>query len=192
MSDKLKKYIADNRAHFDDEIPSAKVWDAISREVPKAQKKGNIIRLNKRFLWAAAAIFLVALTTIGYQGLTIRSLKLDSPAIVANTDIEPAEEAGWQMPDELKDLDQIYVQQVSSTMSLLKKYPEESEELRAELTALDGEFETLRQELGREYSSEQVLEAMIENYRYKLELLESTLEHFKRTDQIIEDENTVL
>lgn len=190
MSDKLKKYVTQNRKDFDDEMPSAAVWEAISNELPQAKtKRNNIIKLNKRFLWMAAAVFIGAVVTIGYQGATIKHLKNDPIAV--NETIENSEE--WQMPADLQDLDRMYVQQVSNTMSLLENYPDESQELRDELLDLDSEFDALKQELGHEYSSEEVLQAMIENYRFKLELLESTLEHFKRTDQIIEeDENEML
>lgn len=193
MSDKLKKYVTQNRKDFDDQVPSALVWEAISQELPQAKpKRTNIIKLNKRFLWMAAAVFIGAVVTIGYQGATINNLKSGVVAEVVTEENIETEDA-WQMPADLQNLDQVYVQQVSTTMNLLESYPEEAEELRDELEDLDAEFETLKAELGYEYSSEEVLRAMIENYQFKLELLERTLEHFKRTDQIIEeDENEML
>lgn len=194
MNDKLKKYVTQNRKDFDDQVPSPAVWEAISQELPQVQakpKRNNIIKLNTRFLWMAAAVFIGAVVTIGYQGATIKQLKTGSVAVVTESD-DTAEEP-WELPSDLQNLDQVYVQQVNTTMDLLESYPEEAEELRDELKDLDAEFDALKAELGHEYSSEEVLQAMIENYQFKLELLERTLEHFKRTDQIIEeDENEML
>jgi len=69
---------------------------------------------------------------------------------------------------------------------------EGSERLREELNELKSVQRPKITELGSEHSSEDVLKAMVENYRIKLDLLEITLEHLKRSEKIIENESTVL
>lgn len=186
MSDNLEKFIKENRRSFDSETPSEMVWKGVKKEIAKPEKRQNVIRINRRFFWAAAAVLVFAFSIILYQGGIIRSLKHNSAEIATN-DIN--EESNWQMPGELKTLDDAYAQQVNLTMNLLENFPEEQTELKEELTELDAEFELLKEEFGADVSSEDVLNAMIENYRIKLDLLEVTLEYFKRSERIIEDEN---
>lgn len=186
MSDNLEKFIKENRRSFDGEIPSEMVWKGVIKEIAKPKKKQNVKNINRRFFWAAAAVLVFAFSIVFYQGGIIRSLKHSSAEIATN---HINEESNWQMPGELKTLDVAYAQQVNLTMDLLENFPDEQTELKEELTELDAEFELLKEEFGAEVSSEDVLNAMIENYRIKLDLLEVTLEYFKRSEKIIEDEN---
>ncbi|MFY0672176.1 MAG: hypothetical protein JXQ87_02150 [Bacteroidia bacterium] len=184
MSDNLEKFIKENRRSFDGETPRELVWKGVKKEIAKPEKRQNVIRINRRFFWAAAAVLVFAFSIILYQGGIIRSLKHNQVEVASTL-----EESNWQMPSELKTLDDTYIQQVSLTMNLLESFPDEQIELKEELTELDAEFELLKGEFGAEVSSEDVLNAMIENYRIKLDLLEVTLEYFKRSEKIIENEN---
>ncbi|MGB0431307.1 MAG: hypothetical protein ACPGLV_12600 [Bacteroidia bacterium] len=189
MSDNLEKFVKQNREAFDSEVPSDLVWKSIQNEVKPIKKPSKVIKINSRFMWAAAAMLIFAFSVILYQGGVIRDLKGNSGlAIETNNTIETE----WKMPPQLQDMNQAYVQQVGITMDLLKRFPTEQEELKEELTELDNEFEVLKSELGTEIASEDVLHAMIENYRIKLELLEITLEYFKRSEKIVEDEELTL
>ncbi len=189
MSDNLEKFIRQNRDAFDSEIPSALAWKAIEKGIKKPKKQSNIIRINRRFMWAAAAMLIFACSVILYQGGVIKDLKTEGAVAINNQNNESDQ---WQMPQELTDMNNLYVQQVGFTMDLLKDFPAEQAELKDELNELDQEFEDLKTELGADIASEDVLRAMIENYRIKLELLEITLEYFKRSEKIVEDENIVL
>ena len=53
MSNKLKKFIWDKRAAFDDEIPSGKVWENIEASF-SVQKKKKFI-LTPLYKWSMAA-----------------------------------------------------------------------------------------------------------------------------------------
>lgn len=187
MSDKLEKYVKEHRASFDTDVPSAKVWQNIEKTKPIKRQLNNVVSINKRFLWAAAAALVFAISVILYQGSRIKNLKTETTIVSVENNTRQ-----WQMPPELKELDMLYTSQSSTTMQLLKELPDYQSELREELNELDEEFELLKTELGSEHSSEDVLKAMVENYRIKLDLLEITLEHLKRSEKIIENESTVL
>ncbi|MBI1185717.1 hypothetical protein GC194_15730 [bacterium] len=183
MSDNLEKFVKQNRAAFDSELPSARVWQQIEKNTLPDKKIRKLININRKFVWAAAVVALLAVATIIYQATEISSLKSNQVAVeMPETN---------QLPPELVDLDKIYVAQVSHTFKQLNDFPEEAGELREELLELDVEFDELQQELGAEVGREEVLRAMIENYRIKLDLLEGTLEHFKRSEKIIEDEDNI-
>jgi hypothetical protein len=138
MSDKLEKFVKEHKASFNTDVPSPKVWQNIEKTIPKKRTLNNVISINKRFLWAAAAALVFAITVILYQGSQIKNLKADNTASIETTTNQ------WQMPPELKELDMLYTSQSSSTMQLLKELPDYQSELREELNELDQEFELLK------------------------------------------------
>lgn len=184
MSDKLEEFVNRNRAHFDSEDPSPLVWEGIKQK-RAVKKKPRIIGLNPWLLGIAASFLLLAVAVIALQSRTIKSLKTEISQVETETNTE------WTMPDELKELDGLYTLQVSQTFDVLNEHPEEAQEMREELVELDQEFEALKEELGSGLSKQEVVEAMVENYRFKLELLERTLEHLKREEKIISDEENI-
>ena len=187
MSDKLEDFVKRNRASFDSEEPPVMVWEGIKKRRSPVKKKGRVISLNSWAIAVAASVLLMAVAVIALQSRTIKSLKAEI------TEVEVPVTNEWTLPEELKELDGIYATQVSQTFDLLSSHPEEAQEVRDELSELDEEFDELKEELGAGFSRQEVVEAMIENYRFKLELLEQTLEHFKRNDKIItEDENVYM
>lgn len=186
MSDKLEDFVKRNRASFDSENAPNLAWEGIKKRRTPVKKKARVVRLNGWLVGIAASFLLIAVAVIALQSRVIKTLKTE----VADVQEAPVVEE-WTLPEELKELDGLYAMQVNETFNLLSDHPEEAQEIKDELTGLDQEFTDLKEELGAGYSRQEVVQAMIENYRFKLELLERTLEHFKRNEKILLDDENV-
>ena len=171
MKDNLKDFIEANRDAFDSEPAPDKVWESLASEFDKPSKSRVIPLADWRWLSAAALLVL----SIGAVLYLVTQKKQ-----VAPTGAVAEEKPAIELPQQLQDLDAMYKVHRVSTLKALEKFPEERQDIQEELSELDIEFEQLRSDLGEGFSNEAVLEAMIENYRVKLEVLESTLEHVKR------------
>ena len=89
----------------------------------------------------------------------------------------------YQAVPELKEAEYYYQSQVSMKMKELKPYfrevPGLSREVNDDLTELDSVYVSLKRDLADNVANEQVIEAMIQNYRMKLEILEDLLQQLK-------------
>ncbi|NNK79889.1 MAG: hypothetical protein HKO93_00200, partial [Flavobacteriales bacterium] len=77
--------------------------------------------------------------------------------------------------EELAEVDRYYAIQVGQRMERLSAY-DVDEGLMEEMNFLNEEFESLKEEMGEGIDDTKVVEALIENYRLRLQLLEDLLE----------------
>lgn len=166
-TDRLEKFIIANREDFDQLEPSAKVWENISR----AQGKTKVIRLNKYLLRIAAVIAVVAITSA-----LLFKTNILAPGNVAQNTSDP----------ELKELieaEAFYAHQVNGKLDEIRKcyytYPELKQEIETDLTELQVMYDNLKTDLQENISNKMVIEAMIENNRIRLKLVDQVLEQIK-------------
>lgn len=163
--DNLEKYIKDNRADFDTEIPSLKIWANVEREIARPDTQ-------KRFVWQwvgriAAA---VALLIVG-AGLGI---------FLHEQRTEAALNAEVPIAAELEKTEAYYNKQVANKLALLNvENPDPS--VIADLKQIDIVQEELKKELKAAPTStkEEIINHLIENYKIKLGILERVLEHIE-------------
>ena len=164
--DNLEKFILEHRAEFDREVPGLKTWANIDRELD-AKKPGRIVWM-KRFRMAAAAAVLVAVSCyIGFQA------GAKTEAINALSDISP----------EHAEMERFFKEQINEKMARLASY-EQDGFVRPDLQELDGVYEELKAELKNAPvgGEEKVIQAMINNYQTKLDILEQVLEQVNTTE----------
>ena len=174
--DNLKKFIDDNKDEFDFGMPSDKVWNGIEKKVsPKKSNKWLI-------LGVAASVSLIL--TVGF--LTLRG----STGEIAPEEIPVAleEEQEKYLSNEIAEIETFYATQVDLKVEEVRKY-EESEDLLIEIDLLKEEFNLLQKEMGDGANQETILEAMIQNYRLRLNLLEDLLKEFEE-EKTKENETT--
>jgi hypothetical protein len=153
--DRLEEYIRKNREELDRYSPPARLRRKIGREL-----KGK--SMTKRWL-SIAAMFVVILGTavVLYKPLKSRN------GILSQAD------------PQLKETEIYYNQLVKTLYSeaapLLTKNPEIGEELNADLSQLDSICIDLRKDLKDNISNKAVVEALIQNYRIKISILEDML-----------------
>ncbi len=181
MSDKLENYVKQNREDFDFIEPNAKLWNKIEARLNEKNKR------SFSFLWKAAAIIIIFGFSFWAQ------MQMDQkPNIVNNETIQKNENVIASEPSvnekpvqknnlnpiipEFAETEKYYNRKVNSTMKELKvilvKYPDVASDMKKDIAELDSVYKMLKRDLGDNVAHEEILSAMIQNYRMKLQILE--------------------
>lgn len=166
-NDRLEDFVRTHRDEFDLHDPSPEMWAEINRKLPvKVSKRSLFVR------WASvAAIFAVVI--LGSTVL-IRSLRSDGGGtVVAQEEADPEVK-------ELLEAEAYYAQQVNGKLEEIRKCyalnPELQVEVEDDLTELEQMYDVLKEDLAENVSNKAVIEAMIENNRFRLKLVNDVLE----------------
>lgn len=167
--DNLEKFIIQHREEFDVEVPSLKVWAGIDKEM--AQKTAKRVRLRKMMSIAASVVVLLIAGAI--LGIQINEAS-NEEAITSLSDIAP----------EYADLEQHYKSQVNQKYQQLVSYNHDVY-VEEDLAQLDAIFEELKLEFQNvpKGSEEHIINAMINNYQTKIDILEQVLEKIQSINQ---------
>ena len=165
-SDKLESFVNENRHEFDRMEPSDKIWDAISNRLNEKPKQKI-----RKYTWmkVAVAVAVVMLgSAIVYQSqLSHRSQT--AKAISVDPDVQ-----------ELIEAEAFYAQEVSGKLAEIQKcykvYPELKLEIEGDLNELETMYLSLKNDLKENISNKEVIEAMIENNRNRMKLVDDVLE----------------
>ena len=169
--DKLEEYIRNNREDFDRYNPSTGIWKKVQKRIDK-----GIHTRRKWFSIAAMIVVFIGITIILYR---YGNRNTDN-SIVISSSVE-------LIPDgsQLYETEIYYNNLVSSLYQkatpLLIAYPEIASELTSDFGQLDSIFLEVKKDLKDNIANQEVVEAMIQNYRIKIHLLEEIL-------QILNDE----
>jgi hypothetical protein len=169
--DPLENFIRENREALDSEIPDLKVWANVAKAMPA---KARIVGIGwQRALLRAAAS--VALLIVGL-GLGIWYARSGEPPMMAMSEVS----------SEYAELEQYFQRDIASKTQKLATFTgSQPIEVNQDLQQLDNVMAELRQELADvpEGNREQVVRAMIENYKAKAAILERVLERLEQSIQ---------
>nr|WP_297918354.1 hypothetical protein [uncultured Allomuricauda sp.] len=170
--DNFEKHIRENTAQFDEQkADRTKLWANISAELQKEGPK--IIPLWKRpiFRIAASVVLVVGLATL----IVLSSIGVNSNPV-------------QYVSEELMDIDIHYQNLVSYQVELVRNHPNLTEADKVEFLSfmdeLDLEYEALRKEMGRNLDNEQILEAIVANYKKRIELIENLLRQINDSKKV--------
>lgn len=180
MPDKLKEFIAQNREQFHTDEPSAGLWNKINDEL-HPQKPVKKLYARNSWLWMAASVMLLAVCFGLFWQLQEAKKQLKNYT-VSNVSQNSPSISNEALPTEIQEFEMYYNYKSDDLLAQLASYPEEAKDVQTELNELDAEFETLKNSLGTNLSDSEIIEAMIDNYREKLEILERTLHHIKKSE----------
>lgn len=174
--DKLEQFVKNNAEAFNSLEPPVLAWVAIENELPG--NKSNKIRHFWPFAWkAAAAVLIFASAWMLNDYLDYK--KHNSKALV-KLEVSP------ELSD-LSDAEAYYTSQISSKQSELlaytKEHPEIIEDLKKEFREMDKNKEELKNDLAESNADEKVIEAIIQSYRVKLEILDQMLTELRKTKE---------
>jgi hypothetical protein len=163
-TDRLEDFIKANREAFDQFEPSDKVWQQIS----KSKGKTKIATFTHYFLRVAAVLAVVAVLSVA----------------VIKTNIFNSNEVAKQTDDpelrELIEAEAFYASQVNEKMDEIRKcyvaYSEIKDDVEMDLNELQQMYDVLKTDLKENVSQKAVIEAMIENNRYRLKMVDEVLE----------------
>jgi len=163
--DKLEEYIRRNREDLDKYSPGADNWKRIRKGVKKE-------KFQTRQWLSIAAMFVVILgTAIALFRPVYRWSNHDSRKVT--------DEKSALADPQLKETEVYYNNLVNSLYKeatpLLTKNPEMKKELNADLSQLDSICTDIKKDLKDNISNQDVIEALIQNYRIKIHILEEML-----------------
>lgn len=174
--DNFEKHVRENAAAFDEhKADRSKMWAKISEELDVEQPK--VIPLWKSSKLRIAATLLVLFGLAGFMGMQFFGTG--------------ASEETQYASKELLDIDMHYKGLVSYQVQLVKQNKNLSEEDKTEFLSfmdeLDVEYQQLRIEMSNNLDNEQVLEAIVSNYKQRIELIENLLKQIN--DSKLKDDN---
>ncbi len=161
MKDELKEFIQTHRSEFDDhQIDKEALWAKIDEELAESPKK--VIPIWKKHRWKiAASIVLILGGTFFFN-----NFRTEDPS-------------NGIVYEELQEVDSYYGALVSQQIELIKSHPnlsaQEQQEFLTLIDELDSEYKILKEELKEGINNERIIEAIIHNYRKKIELMEKLL-----------------
>lgn len=173
--DNFEKHIRDNATQFNDQkADKAKLWANIAAELEKPEPK--VIPLWKRPALRIAASIVLLLGIVSFIGLSVYGGNAPGTQYVSK---------------ELLEIDMHYKSLVSYQVKLVQNNPNLSDVDKAEFLSfmdeLDAEYDTLRKEMEKNLDNERVLEAIVGNYKKRIELIENLLKQLNDTK--IQDED---
>lgn len=174
--DKLEKYILDHRNDFDDQEPDPSLWDKIHR--PEAP----VVRFRWRDIaWKAAAVAAIFTASYFFHDFMATRHQPEMGNMADALENSP-------LIKELIEAEAYYTSLISQrrdeVFRLTAAYPDVRNEIDMELIELDKVFSDLMDDLGDNTDNEEVIEAMIQNYRLKLDILEEMLYRIKQSQEL--------
>lgn len=174
--DDFEKHIRKNAHVFDEhEGDEEQMWSNIA-------KKLNGTTVQKVTFWRSSALRIAAsvLILVGIASIITLGTITSSSGLIESEDSK-----------ELTDIDMHYRGLVAYQVRLVKEHPKLTEEEKSEFLSfmdeLDREYEYLRLEMRKELNNKMLLEAIIANYKKRIELIENLLEQINR--KAIENED---
>lgn len=164
--DRFEKFVRDNRQDFDIHSPSPEVWDQLNRKLP-----ANQVRQSRTQSWLKIAA-VVAIALIG-SGIVVTNF------ILPDQRYHLAGEVDSEL-QELIEAEAYYAQQVDVKLKEIQKcyqlIPELQMEVENDLQELETMYNTLKTDLKENVSNKEVIEAMIQNNRFRMKLVDNVLE----------------
>lgn len=160
MKDELEKFVLNNRDSFDDKEPSPMLWDKIEKAIPE-QKTARIIPW---FRMAAAASILLL---VGMVGFFAYQSGVNQGVAMTLADVSP----------EMAEAENYYEKEIENKKAILASLSSE-EDVHVDLKEMEAFMIELKNELKDVSPNERevVIQAMIENYRTRLEILERVID----------------
>ncbi|MGH1384848.1 hypothetical protein [Kordia sp.] len=181
MKDELKEYIQAHKNKFDDhsidEVEKLKLWGKISEQLPETPKKVIPLWKKSSFRVAAAVVLLFGCLFAFYttnQGAG---------------EYDMVSEEFRQIDTHYKSLVENQIQMVKNSANLSK---EEQVEFLNYIDELDKEYIKLKKELKQGVNNQIIIEAIINNYRKKIQIMEDLLRRSYPIQNTVDDGELIL
>mgnify|MGYP003635710581 CR=1 FL=1 len=176
----FEKHIRENKLLFDEhKADRSKLWANIEKELIPEQPSKVIRFWRSPFLKIAASIFIA----LGIYTVVDFFANQNNPQqTVANY--------------ELQEIDMHYSNLVQHQVELVqqstKLSQEEKDEFLSFMDDLDEEYAQLKIEMGKNLANEQILEAIVNNYKKRIELMENLLDRINNSKNIDDESGYIL
>ncbi len=177
--DPLELFVQQHRDEFDLKEPSSKLWEQIADNLPPDKEKSAPRMVSLQLVLRIAAMVIVVLGAallLFFQASDNSEIRLKGRSIALH-DISP----------ELAEVEQHYIALIAAKLVTLKSSNilngADYQSLIHEMEALDKDYEELKKELRNSLDKEKVIEAMIQNYRLRLKILEKMLQQIQKESE---------
>lgn len=179
MPDKLKKYISENEEHFDSSLSEGHFDRFLALQEKQALDIEKRSTLPINILMKVAAITVLVL---GVGWMLFNLGKMQGSQEFTSTDSNP------EYSDELKEAEFFFTEQVNlkknEVLAFSSPGNQDTKQIMEELKKLELQYEDLTEELSLNQENPQIINAMIENYRIRLSVLERLLKQLKKSNTI--------
>lgn len=172
MNEPFDDFIRTRKAAFDTEEPPVDMWERIAAQVDIAETPA---RRTIGLQWVKYAAAVAVIVASGVWAWLYQSPKQQAVPIAS------AFEA--QINEASRYYEQEITQKQRLVMQLTADQPAVSEGIAHDMAQLDSSLVQLKRDLGDNVANAEVVEAMIQNYRLKLSILEEVLGYLKSNEQ---------
>ena len=172
MKDRLEKFMTENREAFNDAEPNPLLWLRVEEDLQK-RKKTRTIKMQRVLAYAASVIIV-----LGF-GMVI-GLNLDKGG---SKTLPMGEQYA-----EFQEAEHYFQKQINVKQNALKEHQVDSD-VQDDLSQLDAVYNEMKAELlsSNNKDNSAIIEAMINNYRIRLEILERILDNVNTKSQYHEE-----
>jgi hypothetical protein len=176
-TDKFEQFIRENRQGFGPQEGAPEVWDKIKKRKPEAP----IMQISWRTVFSRAASVIVIFVASYYFHAYTSDRKTDDQGLLTKENLDSP------LFNELLEADLYYTSQIKYKKEELFNLTSDSPGLRMdvnnELGDLDVILLELKEDLSDDADNQEVVEAMMQNYMLKLDILEDLLEQIKAKNE---------
>ncbi|MEO5999870.1 MAG: hypothetical protein ABIN89_23750 [Chitinophagaceae bacterium] len=178
MKQRLEDFIDDNRDDFDSYEPGKKVWKAIEEQLPGNNKKRAIVLPVTWSRWSSVAVAVIIIVSSVYY-FTQPTIKPGSPpqVVEANNDMPP------EYTEEVYHFTKLIELKHKQLQKIEKEQPELYWQFAGDISRLDSNYQALRRELPGHPNQEVLIQAMIGNLKWQIELLNEQLTIIQKIKQ---------
>jgi len=167
MKERLEDFIEKNRDEIDSYEPGKKVWKAIEEDLPGNKKKRAIVLPMKWVRWSSVAVAVIIIAFSAYY-FTQHTVKPGNSSIVINGVPQEYAEEVYHFT-KLIELKHKQLEQIQ------KEQPELYRQFASDIYRLDSNYQALRKELPGHPNQEVLIQAMIGNLKWQIDLLNEQL-----------------
>jgi hypothetical protein len=182
--DRLERFVRDNRDGFDSFLPQDGLWDLIESRIPggaqqpEPKKNGKILKSwssNAYFDWRIAAGLIMALG-IGFLVYLNNEYGVTRDPAVA-----------LKVPQYAREFNTFNVaidEKREEIIKLTRDNPELYKDFSADLKSLETSYRNLRSNLSNAPNQEALLQAMVQNLQWQVDLLNQQIKILQRINQV--------
>ena len=170
--DKLEDFIRKNRNDLDRYSPSDEMWDRIHGNSGISGRRMRLIWLTS----AAMVAVILGTSVLFYSGYQRRSL-------ISNNSEALIMKANPQLKEAEIYYNTMYTDLLNEASPLLTSNPEVKTELMSDLSRVDSICIAIKRDLKDNVSNQEVIEALLNNYRTKIRILEDMLVVLKENEK---------
>lgn len=168
----MEEFIRNNRDAFDMHEPPGDLWTKVEKRLAGSRRRKGV------HVWLRRAATILIIFSLAFLLSEYIHRPIHKQRVISARSREP------EIPAELRETKFYYETRVQTKLLEMKPlfiaYPVLRDEVNRDFTQLDSICRELKSDLKDNVANQQVIEAMIENYRTKLSILETMLSELKQ------------